>query len=135
MNPHPYLRAYLAGIALPSLLLLVALAAFLVARLVIGIPEPIETALIIPMAVVPNLWGLWNMIWVKVHQRHAWPIGLHGGVVPLFAIPGAIIAARALDVPFVAPAWGLLMIPVAFVLYYVVWKYIVGRLNMILGIA
>ena len=41
MSTHPYLRAYLAGVFIPTLLLPVILAGFIVARLVIGVPFPI----------------------------------------------------------------------------------------------
>ena len=40
MNTHPYLRAYMAGIVLPSLGLLVALTAFILTRLVFHVPMP-----------------------------------------------------------------------------------------------
>ena len=58
MNTHPYLRAYLAGIAVPTMFMLVVLTFFIVARFVYNVPVVIERLLVFPMAVVPNLWGL-----------------------------------------------------------------------------
>ena len=41
MNNHPYLRAYMAGIAVPTPLLLVALILFSVGRFVYNVPIPV----------------------------------------------------------------------------------------------
>ena len=38
MNPHPYLRAYLAGVFVTTLILPVMLTAFIVIRLVLQVP-------------------------------------------------------------------------------------------------
>jgi len=53
MNTHPYLRAYLAGIFLPTLVLPLLLTVFIVVRIVLKVPVPIEQAIIFPMAIVP----------------------------------------------------------------------------------
>jgi hypothetical protein len=53
MNTHPYLRAYLAGIFVPTLVLPLLLTVFIVVRIVLKAPVPIEQAMIFPMAVVP----------------------------------------------------------------------------------
>ncbi len=57
MNPHPYLRAYLAGVFVPTLILPLMLTAFIVLRLVLQVPFPIERGLIFPMALVPAALG------------------------------------------------------------------------------
>ena len=54
MNTHPYLRAFLAGTLVPTLVLPLFLAAFIVVRLVLQVPVPIERGLIFPMAVVTS---------------------------------------------------------------------------------
>ena len=64
MNNHPYLRAYMAGIAVPTPLLLVALTLFSIARFVYNVPIPVERVIIFPMAIVPNLFGVWNVLHV-----------------------------------------------------------------------
>ncbi len=148
MNTHRYLRAYLAGIFVPTLVLPLLLTVFIVVRLVLKVPVPIEQAMIFPMAVVPSLFGLWNMLWLWSHESTHLPIGLHGAVLPLLMAPvGALTASclgvltlgsqsatwfHAVEVPYalIAPCFlaGLAG-------YYLVWKYIVGFLNRVLGIA
>lgn len=148
MNTHPYLRAFLAGIFVPTLVLPVFLAVFIVVRIVLKVPVPIEQAIIFPMAVVPSLFGLWNMLWLGTHELTHLPIGLHGAVLPLLLMPlGATTACclgvltlgshsatwfQACEIPYalIAPCF-----LAALVGYYLVWKYIIGSLNRVLGIA
>jgi hypothetical protein len=148
MNTHPYLRAYLAGIFIPTLVLPLLLTLFIVVRIVLKVPVPIEQAMIFPMAVVPSLFGLWNMLWLCSHERTHLPIGVHGAVLPLLMAPvGALVATclgvlvlgthgttwfQACEIPYTLIAPGFL---VALAAYYLVWKYIVGFLNRVLGIA
>src|SRR2546430_1117454 len=61
MNKHAYLRAYMAGIAVPTAVLLVVMTAYTVFRYVYNYPVPVERFIVFPMAVVPNAWGLWNV--------------------------------------------------------------------------
>ena len=148
MNTHPYLRAYMAGIFAPSLFLLIVLTAFVVSRLVLHVPIPIESALIFPMALVPNIFGLWNILYLWLRPRRHLPIGFHGALLPLIMAPVGGLAGcwfgvltigaqgitwfHAITAPYylIAP-WFL----AGLVLYYLVWKYIVGFLNEVLGIA
>jgi hypothetical protein len=148
MNTHPYLRAYLAGIFVPTLVLPLILTLFIVLRIVLQWPVPIEKAIIFPMAVVPSLFGLWNMLFLASHKSMHHPIGLHGAVLPLLIAPAGALVATSLGVlqfashgivwfqscsisyALIAP--GFL---VAMAGYYLVWKYIVGYLNSVLGIA
>src|ERR1700735_4433261 len=85
MKTHPYLRAYLAGIFIPTLGLLLALTIFIVTRLVFQVPVPLERSLVFPMALAPNLFGLWNILYLWSGRR--WPIGLHGALLPLIMAP------------------------------------------------
>jgi uncharacterized membrane protein len=148
MNTHPYLRAFLAGTFIPILILPLGLIAFIVARIVLGVPVPIEQALIFPMAVVPALWGLWNMLWLVSHSRTHLPIGLHGAALPLLLLPAGALTASSLGVLALgahgATWFSACTIPYTLILpcylaalagYYLVWKYIVGFLNRVLGIA
>lgn len=148
MNTHPYLRAYLAGIFVPTLVLPLLLTVFIVVRIVLKVPVPIEQAMIFPMAVVPSLFGLWNMLWLGSHQCTHLPIGLHGAVLPILMAPvGATVASclgvlvlgdhgvtwfQACEIPYTLIAPGFLA---ALAGYYLVWKYIVGFANRMLGIA
>ena len=148
MNSHPYLRAYMAGIFAPSVALLIALTGFIVTRLVLHIPIPVERVIIFPMAVVPNAFGIWNMLYVWSRPHQNLPIGIYGALLPLILLPLGAIGAicggfvtlgaqnftlfHAISVPY------FVIVPqffVALAIYYLVWKYIVGFLNQVVGIA
>jgi hypothetical protein len=148
VKTHPYLRAYLAGIFVPTLILPLMLAGFITLRLGIGIQFPIERGLVFPMALVPTLWGLWNMLWLASHMRTHLPVGVHGAALPIVLVPSGTITALSLGVlslgsssvtwfhtielPYSFIAVGILA---ALAAYYLVWKYIVGYLNRMLEIA
>jgi hypothetical protein len=148
MNSHPYLRAYMAGIVAPSVALLIALTLFILARLVCQIAFPIERVIIFPMAVIPSAFGIWNIVYVWSRPHRSLPIGLHGALLPLIlvtigsvsAVYGGFLVIGAQGVTW----FQLISIPYslvalwfigAIVLYYLVWKYVVGFFNQVLGIA
>lgn len=148
MNTHPYLRAYVAGIFVPTLVLPIMLTVFIVLRIGLSWPVPIEQAMIFPMAVVPSLFGLWNMLWLSSHASTGAPIGLHGAVLPVLMAPVGGLLAVSLGVLqfsgngvvwFQSLHISYLLIAPCFLAalagYYLVWKYIVGTINRILGIA
>lgn len=148
MNTHPYLRAYMAGITVPTIFMLVVLTGFSIARFGVGIPVPIERAIVFPMAIIPNLFGAWNILYVAVFHRRNVPIGPYGAILPFLIVPlgtllatalgflghepGGIVWFGAIHVPYVAVGI-LFCVGVAF--YYLVWKHLVGGLNGVLGIA
>ena len=82
MKPHPYLRAFLAGAFVPTLILPLMLTGFIVVRLALQFPFPIERGLVFPMALVPSLWAIWNMLWVGSHPRTLSPSGCTGRCCP-----------------------------------------------------
>jgi len=137
MNKHPYLRAYLAGIAIPTLFLLVIMTGYTMFRHVYNFPIPIERVIVFPMAMVPNAWGLWNVLYVAFLARRHFSVGLFGGALPLLLAPSGYFAARLLEFPIpreliqVAP----FALPIGLIVYYLVWKYFVGFLNAELGVA
>lgn len=145
MNTHPYLRAYMAGISVPTPLLLVALALFSIARFVYNVPVPVERAIIFPMAIVPNLFGAWNVLYVASRSRL--PLGIHGAILPFIIAPLGFFLARALDFLKVT-SYGFIyfdavkihflhlaiVFPAVLVVYYLVWKYLVGFFNRVAGI-
>jgi hypothetical protein len=133
MNSHPYLRAYMAGICLPTLLLLLGMTAFTLARFVFDIPVPIERITVFPMAVVPNAWGVWNMLYLKLAFRR-WPLALHGALLPILLIPLGVALARLLDIEIITARVVAVFAPVAIIIYYLAWKYLVGYFNRVLGI-
>ena len=137
MNKHPYLRAYLAGIAVPSVFLLVAMSGYTIFRYVYNFPVPIERVIVFPMAVVPSTWGLWNVLYVAVLAKRHFPLGLYGSALPLILIPCAYLMTRLLEFPVPHVVFSVLAfaVPIALILYYLIWKHFVGFLNAELGIA
>ncbi len=144
MRPHPYLRAYMAGVTVPTVVLLAAIAIYAYFRFYFEVPNqfviplpgpPLERAIVFPMAVVPNMWGAWNMLHLAVRSRVRWPLGVHGALLPLILIPSGIALARMLDVFTIQPQFALPMFPVGMTVYYLAWKYLVGFLNEEMGIA
>jgi hypothetical protein len=148
MNTHPYVRAYLAGIATPTMFLLVILSGFVVLRLILRVQVPIERLIVFPMAAVPNLFGLWNMLYLR-RRDHGHPsIGLHGAVLPFIMVPLGGLVACSLGFLTTTPS-GIVYFGVAHVSYgflaaafcmavggyYLVWKYLVNFFNGVVGIA
>jgi len=137
MSKHPYLRAYLAGIAVPSVFLLVAMTVYATFRYAYNFPVPIERVIIFPMAIVPAAWGMWNVLYVAVLAKRRFPLGLYGSALPLVLIPCAYVVTRLVEFPI--PHEVVSVFPFfaagALILYYLVWKYFVGFLNAELGIA
>ena len=144
MRPRPYLRAYMAGIVVPTIVLLwiASVDAYRLfylevpSQFVFGLPaRPLERAILFPMAIVPNLWGVWNMVWVATKSRTRLPVGLHGSVLPALLVPAGILLGRALELFHIQMGYALLAIPVGMAMYYLAWKFLVGSLNREMGIA
>jgi len=148
MNAHPYLRAYMAGIVVPTMVLLLGLTGFILVRFVFQVPLPIERAIAFPMAIVPNLFGVWNMFYLWLRPRRHLPIGFHGALLPFIIVPLGYLIGSALGVVSLAPQCVVyfheIQIPYIFFAiafgftltgYYLIWKYLVGFFNQVLGIA
>ncbi len=148
MKPHPFLRAYMAGLVVPSLGLLVAITVFCVVRFVYRIPIPIERVIVFPMALVPNLFGVWNMLYVWLRPRRHLPIGFHGALLPFVLGPIAFTVTTSLGFLAVTPKGLVLFQAITLhysfvatgflcflIIYYLVWKHLVGFFNEVLGIA
>ena len=143
MRPHPYLRAYMAGIVVPTLFLLVVIGAYAFHRyyyevsiqFVVGVPgRPLDRALVFPMAVVPNLWGIWNMLHLALRTRARLSLGVHGALMPLLLMPAGVLLTRALGVVSIQWRFAISAAPIGMAVYYLVWKYIVGFLNDEIGV-
>jgi hypothetical protein len=136
MNNHPLLRAYLAGIAVPTIFLMIVATVFTLVRYVYNAPIPIERVIVFPMAFVPNLWGLWNVLHAAFFTHGRLSLGIFGCLLPLLLAPLGYFVARMLEFPIPHPIFSLAPIglPVAMILYYLAWKYLVGSLNAELGI-
>lgn len=148
MNNHPYLRAYMAGIAVPTPLLLVVLTLFSIARFVYNVPIPVERVIVFPMAIIPNLFGVWNMLHLASRSRTRLPLGVHGAILPFILAPAGFLLGRALGflettghgliyfrVVQVHYAHLALVFPVVLIVYYLFWKYLIGFFNQVAGIA
>lgn len=144
MRPHPYWRAYMAGIVGPTLFLLVVVAFDAYHRyyfevpnqFVLGLPaRPLERAFLFPMALVPNAWGLWNMLHLALRDRLRIPLGVFGALLVLPLVPLGVALARTLDAFSIQMQFAAPMVPIGMGVYYLAWKYLVGFLNDELGIA
>jgi hypothetical protein len=148
MNRHPYLRAYMAGISVPTPLLLVALTVFSFARFVYNIPIPVERVIIFPMAIIPNLFGVWNMLHLASRSHTRLPLGIHGAILPFILAPAGFLLGRSLGflqftghtfiyfgVVNIHFAHLAMLFPAVLVVYYLVWKYLIGFFNRVEGIA
>lgn len=148
MTTHRCLRGYLSGIFVPTLVLPFFLAGFVFVRLVLMVPVPIERAIIFPMALVPMFWGLWNILWLITRARTHLSLGLHGMLLPFLLLPAGIGGAILLDILTPVPG-GLLIFHTSQIPYtilgttflavlagyFLVWHFVVGFLNRVLGIA
>lgn len=121
MNQHPYLRAYMAGIALPTAFFLpVFMTGYILLRLVYHSSVPLERFIIFPMAVVPNLWGLWNILFIAWRGHVRLSLGLYGALLPILLGPLGAVASALLkfSVPgFVAHFFSILA-PLGLIVYY-----------------
>jgi hypothetical protein len=134
----------MAGIAVPTCMLIIILTVYAYNRFyfevssqfVIPLPgAPLDRAIVFPMAVVPNLWGVWNILYLALRSRLRWSLGVHGAVLPLVLMPLGVALARSLDVFELNWELVLPMVPVGMTVYYLAWKYLVGFLNQEVGIA
>lgn len=147
MNTHPYLRAFLAGVFLPTVILPGMLLLFLVVRYALQPSFPVERGLVFPLALIPVTWGLWNVLWKVSRGSTNLSVGAHGAILPLLLLPaGTIIGTmlgilqlgtshvtwfQAIQVPYSLIATVFVAVVAA---YYLVWKYVVGFMNRTLEI-
>jgi hypothetical protein len=138
----------MAGTTVPNLLILVLLALSSIGRFVYKLPFPWEEILVFPMALVPNLFGVWNILYVALGAERRLPIGVHGALLPFIIAPTFLAVAKSLGLlsfgsaelilfeavrlPY---AVGLAIFPIGIAAYYLVWKHIISFLNSVLGIA
>jgi hypothetical protein len=144
---HRYLRAYMAGIVAPTAFLLVVIGVFSLTRFVFRVPVPIERVIVFPMALIPNLFGAWNIVRLSLPPGRRLPIGVHGALLPFLIVPlgatlallagvvrldgGGVTAFETVRLSYVPAAF---VFPVVVIVYYLVWKYIVAFLNELVGI-
>ena len=130
MSGHPYLRAYMAGVLLPSWFLLLVLAVLLLSRFTTRSLAPLESAIVFPMAIVPNLWGLWNVLYTsRLFGRVS--IGAFGSLLPLILVPAGVTLASVLGLGYISVRQAAAILPIAMAIYYLAWKYAVAFFNRI----
>ena len=147
MNTHRYLRAYMAGILIPTITVPFGLVAFFIARHGFQIPIPIERVVIFPMALAPTFFGLWNMLYARLSTGRYLPIGLHGALLPVVSIPlgmAGAVAGQFLSLRLKEIVWfNAITIPytlfvpwvaIVMIVYYLIWKYLVSFCNRVLDI-
>jgi len=138
----------MSGISVPTPLLLVALTLFTIARFVYDVPIPVERVIIFPMAIIPNLFGVWNVLHLASRSYTHLPLGIHGAVLPFILAPVGFLLGRSLGflkatehgflyfgVVNVHYAHVAIIFPVVLIVYYLVWKYLIGFFNQVAGIA
>jgi hypothetical protein len=129
VNRHPFLRAYMAGVLIPTWMLLVVLAVYQSLR-----GGPLDRMIAFPMALVPNLWGLWNLLYLRLEIKRRISLGLWGALLPFLLSPSGVYLVRRLEVGEIEYSSLLVLLPVALGFYYLVWKHLVGFLNRTLEI-
>jgi hypothetical protein len=78
------------------------------------------------MAIVPNVWGLWNVLYTRLELRGRVSIGVFGSLLPLILVPAGLALASALELRFYTVRQAAMILPIAMVIYYLMWKYAVA---------
>ena len=130
---HPYLRAYMAGITVPTMVVPFILGA-LVVQHASAHPYHIEDVLIFPLALVPNIWGLWNVLLLRLRRNRDISTGVAGAALPFVLAPGGYILQLAVGQMVWTPALFAIAFPVVLIGYYLLWKHVVAWLNDLLGV-
>lgn len=128
-----YLRAFIAGLVLPSILIpiILCIASHLGHKEVLLIPA-IHT--------IPIAWGIWNILYFAVGQK-ALPFELNTRLLITGAVLGLLIAIAGIFILHIPTALGLvtpwtyLPLIVGPILYALLWRYVVKPLNVLLGLA
>jgi len=88
------------------------------------------------------------VFWVALRKFSNVPLGLHGAILPLLLMPMGTVLAKCLGIITLGahsvtwfqaveiPYWQIgCSFAFGLVMYYLVWKYIIGFVNRVLGIA
>src|SRR5215211_8648021 len=113
---HPLLRAYMAGITLPTMVIPFVIGLVSMDHSTVR-PFHLEDVVFFPVGLVPAAWGLWNMLYTRVRRYRDVPIGLFGAalLVPLGAAGYAI--QTALGKMLWTPDLLAIGVPIAIVVY------------------
>lgn len=126
----------MAGITIPTIMLIFIMIVFTIARYGFDVSISIEKIIVFPMAVVPNLWGLWNILYVYLRRYRYLPIGFHGAVLALLQALLAFGIAKLVnfEIPELMANAFPFGLPIVVIVFYLVWKNMVAFLNGVLGI-
>lgn len=126
----------MAGITIPTMMLIFIMLVFTIARYIFNVSISIEKIIVFPMAVVPNLWGLWNILYVYLRRYRYLPIGFHGAFLALAQVFLAFGIAKlvSFEIPQLMVSAFPFGLPVIVIVFYLVWKHLVAFFNAILGI-
>jgi hypothetical protein len=130
---HPYLRAYMSGITLPTMIVPLVLMGLSLSNSAAH-EFHIEDVLVFPIGAVPNAWGLWNILYVWLKGRREIPIGLYGAGLVIVLAPLAFGVQVALGKILWTADLFAIGFPMALVIYYLAWRFVVARLNDLLGV-
>lgn len=84
---------------------------------------------VVPVVLLPIVWGMWNLLWARRHPRMS--IGVWGAILGLAAASGINLYLRAVHLWFAAAAMLLVFLPA---IYWLMWRLVVGPLNEALGV-
>jgi hypothetical protein len=124
----------MAGVLLPNLFLLIGVLLLVLLHPVYTMPAPFEKFVIFPMAVVPNLWGIWNTLFIAMALKRWIPMGAWGALLPFIILASALGLERALDISVFTIKDTMFVLPVAVPVYYLIWKYAVRFFNRVVGL-
>ena len=120
------LLAYLVGAGIAGTILV---GPYVLRVVGVGIFMPGATVPIVPIVLLPILWGAWNLLWARHHPPMS--IGSWGAVLGLGAATGINVYLWAAGLWFRAAAALLVFLPT---IYWLFWRLVVGPLNDAVGV-
>lgn len=128
-----YLKAFIAGLALPAALLPVVI-------FVISLLGKINILEIVPIYVIPWIWGVWNVLYFTIGEKcpikkpnlRLWITGATlGFLLALVVVFGFKAPALLFGLTGYCQYLPLIAIPLV---YSILWRFIVKHLNSLVGL-
>lgn len=120
------LLAYLVGAGVAGTILV---APFVLRDAAIRMFLPGRSVPIVPFFLLPVLWGLWNLFWVRRQPRV--DVGTWGALLGLAASLAVNLYLVVRNAWFGAAALLVVFLPVV---YYLIWHLVIGPINEGLGV-
>lgn len=127
-----HLRAFIAGIALPSVLV----PFFLYLAIYLGKPQVLDVPF---LHVLPLVWGIWNILYFAFFRNFI-PASVDVRLLVTGAVLGLLVAFCGIfwlhvpDLLGLAGSYRYIPLIVGPVVYAVLWRYIVKPLNVLVGL-